>query len=217
MKWLFVGTIVWALATTASAEQADHLAGLPTVSVEESIFGIFRFANSATTPITVDGSLMPIRGVEQFNFAIFFAPDTTVDAPNQMASFTDPAFQTAHAYNTNSVSVAGRLSLRSVVTLADPQFPAFSYADFVIRGWSVSAGATWEEALANWNNGMPLTPMSIGSSVVGNHIWLVTDLTPEPVFAYVPGFNLVTIPEPSTYALLGMSVVTLWLLRRRSP
>ena len=78
MKWLFMGVMAWAVETTAFGE------------------GDFRFANSSTTPITLSGALMPVRGVEQFNFAIFFASGATVDAPNQTALFTDPAFQTVH-------------------------------------------------------------------------------------------------------------------------
>lgn len=99
-------------------------------------------------------------------------------------------------------------------------YPTGSTIDFIIRGWSANAGATWVEALANWNNGVPLIPMFIGSSTVGNDLVIGGGvISATQVFGVgqmqVSGFNMIQIPEPSSLAFAGLGAVARWRFRRR--
>jgi hypothetical protein len=185
--------------------------------------GTVNFANSSLTLISTDGVPMPVSGTQQFNFAIFLGPSATVGSSGQTPLFSDSAFQIVAAYNTNSTSLAGRINNRNNIDvttgLGQGFFPG-STVDFVVRGWSANAGATWSEALANWNNGTPLFSMFIGSSTVGNDTVLGPEFTPT-VFGLganqVSGFNMIQIPEPSSLAFAGLGAVALWRFRRLSP
>ena len=183
--------------------------------------GEVAFNNTSATLISANGVPMPVSGTQRFYFAIFFASSTTVDTTSQTALFTDPAFQTARAYNTNSPTLPGRTLLYPHL---DGGLGPGNAVDFVVRGWSASAGATWAEALVTWNNGTPLTPMFIGSSVVGNNITLGGGGLPVPtvfgpalVVGQVPGFNMEFVPEPATLPILGLGAAGAWLFRRRTP
>jgi len=162
---------------------------------------------------------MPVSGNQQFLFAVFLAPATTVDTTNQSALFTDPVFQVASGYTTNSSSLAGRITSRLGLVV---EYPPGSTVDFVIRGWSANAGATWTEALANWNNGNPVVPMFIGASTIGNNLVLGGGIQAAPlVFGNRPeqvaAFNVTLVPEPSPVALgaLGTVVFQLFSLPSR--
>ena len=179
--------------------------------------GQVNFANNSATLISANGVPMPVSATQEFYFAIFFAPPTTVDTYGQTATFTDPAFQNVTAYTTNSPTVPGRIRTRANLAVGPQPGPA---VDFVVRGWSANAGATWAEALATWNNGAPLAPMFIGSSLVGNDIILGGGGTPViTVFGssdlQVPGFNMEFVPEPSSLSILGLGAAGAWLFRRR--
>ncbi|HEX5223110.1 MAG TPA: PEP-CTERM sorting domain-containing protein [Verrucomicrobiae bacterium] len=158
-------------------------------------------------------------GTQQFIFALFLAPSTTVSSTNLTVSYADPAFQTVSAYNTNSATTPGRLVNR---TFLDVGLPVTGMVDFVVRGWSANAGTTWDEARTSWNNGNPLVPMFIGSSVVGNDF--VLGGGPFPIglvfgssATQVPGFDMTFVPEPSSLTLAGLGAAAMWRLRRRSP
>jgi len=183
--------------------------------------GYLNFENGSSTLISANGVPMPVSGTQQFFFALFLAPSTTVSAPGQTTTFTDPAFQIVAAYNTNTSIAPGRLTPRPGLVVGQSQgFSVGSTIDFVVRGWSANAGATWSEALANWNNGSPLQPMFIGSSQVGNDLQLVSPTFPaSSVFGnasyQVLGFNMVFVPEPTALALVVLGGVTLWASVRR--
>jgi len=179
--------------------------------------GYLNFENSSSTLLSANGVPMPVAGTQPFFFALFLAPSTTVSAPGQITTFTDAAFQIVAAYNTNSSIAPGRLTPRP--GLAVGQFSIGSTVDFIVRGWSANAGTTWDEALANWNNGSPLLPMSIGSSQVGNDFLLVSPTFPaSAVFGsasyQVPGFEMVIVPEPSALALAVLGGTALWARSR---
>jgi hypothetical protein len=191
------------------------LLGCIALSFSASGQGRVIFANSSSTLISADGTPMPISGTQQFIFAVFLAPSTTVGAAGQTALLTDPAFQVAAAYNTNSATVAGRLVSGSSVDVG----PTVGVVvDYVVRGWSANAGATWDEARTSWGNGNPSAPMFIGSSVVGNNMVLGGGAFPIPTLFWseVPGFNMTLVPEPSSLTLAGLGGAAMWLLRRRS-
>jgi phosphate/sulfate permease len=193
------------------------LVGATTVSFAQ---GTVNFQNASATLTSAGGVAAPISTL--FNYALFFAPEPTAGSVGQSASLTDPAFQNADSYTTSSLTSAGRLVSRA--SLATQQ-PAGSTLDFVVRGWSANAGATWQEALAFWNNGAPAQDMFIGSSLIGNNIILGGGITPPTtLFGFganqVAGFNMALVPgtivpEPTSMVLAGLGAASLLLFRRR--
>lgn len=181
--------------------------------------GEIHFRNDPATLISAGGVPMPGSTNQQFIFAAFLAPATTVNTTGVQVAFADPTFQLVEAYNTNHSVVAGRLVTRFNVPIS---YGIGIPVDFIVRGWSANAGATWQAALANWNNGSPLVPMFIGSSTVGNNLWIAGDLPMLPLFGLgqnqgqVPGFDMSFIPEPSVLPLAGLGAAAVWLFRRRS-
>lgn len=180
--------------------------------------GTVSWQNSASTLISAGGvSTANVAG--QYYFAIFLAPSSTVGAAGQTASFTDGAFQSAAAYNTNAAA-AGRIATRSTV---DPGVASGTTVDFIIRGWSANAGSTWAAALAFWNNGNPSQTMYMGSTpilndfVVGGGSLPVSPLM-GTTLPQAPGFNLLQynpVPEPTSMALAGLGAASLLIFRRR--
>ncbi len=174
--------------------------------------GEIHFRNDPTTLISAGGVPMPGSSIQQFIFAAFLAPATTVSNTGVQVAFSDPRFQVVEAYNTNNQLAAGRLVTRNNVTTSYSVGPV----DFIVRGWSANAGTTWQAALATWNNGSPLEPMFIGSSIVGNDLWIAGDLPMWPLFGIgqdqgqVPGFDMSLVPEPSSLVLAGLCLAALW-------
>jgi len=187
--------------------------------------GTVNFANGSTTLISAGGAAMPLSGTTLFNFAVFLAPSTTVDAAGLSSTgFNDPVFQQEGlAGSVNSPTAAGRLVTRNGLFVGGV---AGSTIDFIVRGWSASAGATWTEALASWNNGAPAQDMYLGQSLIGNNLKLgdgaaVASTTLFGLTAVqVGGFNMQLyqgpiIPEPTSMVLAGLGAASLLLFRRR--
>ena len=183
--------------------------------------GLFNWQNSASTLISAGGS-NTVNVAGQCYYAVFFGPSTTVVANGLTRPFNDSAFQAPAAMNTNAAA-AGRLATRSGV---DGGAASGSTLDFVIRGWSANAGTTWAEALANWNNGVPLasvgTGMFLGQTTVLDNFVLGGGPLPVPglmgtTLPSAPGFNMdfYAAPEPSSMAIAGLGAASLLLFRRR--
>jgi hypothetical protein len=183
--------------------------------------GIVNFGNSSTTLISANGVSMPGSATSTFYFAIFMAPSGTVTADFQTiptGGFTDAAWGNALYTTVNHASAAGRLA----TTAAAAQIPGFaggSTADFIVRGWSANAGATYAEALASYGAG--LQGALFGTSRIGNNI-VLSDGAGIPVTTLfgvggnqIGGFNLVPVPEPSSMALAGLGAASLLIFRRR--
>lgn len=94
---------------------------------------------------------------------------------------------------------------------------------FQIRGWSANAGLTWAEA-------QPIIEAKsdpavfFGESVIGQVAPKVAPATALNVFTMtasgangvpIDGFDLVPVPEPSTFALIGLGLAGLYFIRRR--
>jgi len=190
------------------------LVGATTISLAQ---GTVNFQNTAATLISAGGVAMGGSSSNQFNFAVFLAPSSTAASSGLTAALTDPAFQSVAGVNANGAT-PGRLVTRSGLDVGGA---AGSIVDYVVRGWSANAGATWAEALAFYNNGAPAQIMYIGSSTIGNDLTLGGGAIPSPsLFGaglnQVGGFNMVqVIPEPTSMVLAGLGAASLLLFRRR--
>jgi hypothetical protein len=101
-----------------------------------------------------------------------------------------------------------------------PGFPTGSNnARFVVRVWETAAGSYAAQTsgfhgefdgTANLGTGTGFTTGSLGGPVAGAPPALPPDLGPN-----FPGFNLVAVPEPSTYALGVLGLGALAMMRRR--
>jgi len=187
------------------------LVGATTISLAQ---GTVNFQNTAATLISAGGVAMGGSSSNQFNFAVFLAPSSTAASSGLTAALTDPAFQSVAGVNANGAT-PGRLVTRSGLDVGGA---AGSIVDYVVRGWSANAGATWAEAMASYNNGVP---MYIGSSTIGNDLVLGGGAIPSTALFgagpnQVTGFNLVqVIPEPTSMVLAGLGAASLLLFRRR--
>lgn len=200
------------------------LVGATTVSFAQ---GTVNFANTASTLIQAGGVSMPISGTRQFNFAVFLAPSTTTVSPGAAPSFTAPAFQVVGGTNVNSPTAVGRLVTRTAVDVGTSSgaLGAGSTVDFIVRGWSANAGATWQEALVFWNNGLPVADMYIGSSGIADNLVLGGGAIGNTALFgaganQVTGFTMglvsaVIVPEPTSMVLAGLGAASLLAFRRR--
>lgn len=189
--------------------------------------GTVNFINSGSTLISAGGTAMlSVNNGGNYNFAIFLAPSGTVTSSGQTTTFIDPLFQTVGAYNVNSTTVNGALVNKSGLDVGTAGgFAPGAVVDFIVRGWSANAGATWAAALAYWNNGSPATDMWIGQSTIGNDILLGGGAIPNSTLFgaganQIGGFNMAlvpggTVPEPSSIVLAGLGAASLLLFRRR--
>jgi len=195
------------------------LVGATTVSFAQ---GTVNFANTSGTLISAGGVAMPVFATSPFNFAIFLAPSSTTGVQGQTPSLTDPAFQVVGGTTVNTTG-AGRIASKNGLDVGTAGgFGPGSTVDFIVRGWSANAGATWAEALAFWNNGNPSSSMYIGSSTIGNDLVLGGGALFVPTtfgvgVNQVAGFNmpLVAVPEPTSMVLAGLGAASLLLFRRR--
>jgi hypothetical protein len=187
------------------------LIGATTVSFAQ---GTVNFANSASQLISAGGVAMGGSASNAFNFAVFLAPSSTAASSGLTAALTDPAFQSVAGVNANGPAL-GRLVTKSGLAVGGA--PG-DIVDYVVRGWSANGGATWAEALASYNNGVP---MWMGSSTIGNDLVLGGGAIPATTLFgaganQVTGFNMVEIiPEPTSMVLAGLGAASLLLFRRR--
>jgi len=184
--------------------------------------GLINFQNSSTTLISAGGVAMPGSSTSPFNFAVFLAPSDTVNVDNTAApSLTAAGWQQPNAGTVNHATAAGRLAVTAAMPVSG--WAGGSTVDYIVRGWSANAGATWAEALAFWNNGNPSQNMYIGSSEIGNNAVLGdgSSIANPTMFGVagtqVNGFNmaLVSVPEPTSMVLAGLGAASLLLFRRR--
>jgi len=82
--------------------------------------------------------------------------------------------------------------------------------DFQLRAWQASLGATWEEALGNWDSSTVM-----GKSGIITVATSANNLdTPKPLTGLQP-FGLDPVPEPSVIALGALGLVALLWRRRK--
>jgi len=198
------------------------MAAMAGATMIASAQGTVNFANSASTLISAGGTT---ASVSPYVYAVFLAPAGTVNSIGNSTTLTDPLFQSVGGYSANHPTAVGRIA--GVNNMVVTGGAAGANVDFLVRGWSANAGATWAEALAYWNNGSPAADMYIGQSLIGNDIQLGNGgaIASTTLFGagatQVGGFNMalvpggVIVPEPSSMVLAGLGAASLLLFRRR--
>jgi len=167
---------------------------------------------------------------------VFFANDavTLPSPPDRLIRFAEnlaPATGTniqvqlyvgADAGSLNPISAApGRLRA-STTTIpgvwsggGDRTLTGFNFGQQVflqVRAWDINDGATFEAASLNVNR-----QGYLGTSTPFLYQIPTSASSPPPEFFMVnfSGFNIVPIPEPSTFALAGLGAAALLIFRRR--
>jgi len=165
-----------------------------------------------------------------YYFALYVAPSTQNTVDNSLAGWTFVGLGT----NTTTGKMSGD-------TTADPGLPVPGYgisatADFVVVAWGGNLGASTANALAFWNNGGALTGNAgpLPSGYTGDHtfftissvandlilggggqpipnIFFASPSIPNMVLNYIP----TAVPEPASFALMGLGAAAMMIFRRR--
>lgn len=171
--------------------------------------GLINWANTSSTLISVNGSLMPPSTSPEttYNFGLFIAPIGTA-APS---GIDDPNWQFVAAYTINSTAAAGAGRMQNPGLASVAGYAPGTSANFIVRAWqSTSGGNDWTAAKSGL---MALGTSTLGTGLIGGDF-------PPPLFAFgsnsgqIGGFNIL-IPEPSSMALLGLGAAVMLLRRRR--
>jgi len=174
--------------------------------------GIVNFANSATTLVsqTVNGQTSTISGAAgSYYFGLLVAAPGT----------TDPtAFTFTGVYATNSGVAAGRFVYNGAQVPATLWGPGVTKA-YEIAGWSSSMGHDFNTAWLQPGGASGLFGLSaIGTGAAGGTDASGNALPPFPLFGgtgITSGFDLTTVPEPTSMALAGLGAAALLIFRRR--
>jgi len=190
--------------------------------------GYISFANGTTSKISTNGVAMGADAVGTWYYELFAAPSTQ----NTISTSGDPTLNgwTAVLTGTNTAS-AGRLlgNNRSDGSVAVPGFAAGQTADFAVMGWSANLGTDWSTARVNLaaffaqgSNGLAANQYAGIAPTVANDRPLVADgQIYNGMFGsaagLINGFSLTSgpIPEPTSFALVGLGAAALLIFRRR--
>jgi PEP-CTERM motif len=195
--------------------------------------GLVNFAASTSRISTNSVTGGPTTGVMNagtgpYYFALYVAPSTQNTVDNSLTGWTFVGLGT----NTTAGKMNGD-------TTADPGLPVPGYgisatADFVVIAWGGNLGASTANALAFWNNGGAASGNAgpLPSNFSGDHTFfsispVANDLIlggggqpiPNIFFASpsIPSLtlNYLPVPEPASFALMGMGAAALMIFRRR--
>jgi hypothetical protein len=195
--------------------------------------GYLNFQNSSTTRVSTNGTALALAGgaTTQWYYALLYAPSTqqTVDA-----SLSGYTFSGLIASNTAS---AGRLlgndSVNAGQSASIAALTASSTADFVVVGWSANLGSDWNTVFA----GRPQALVANTGGVKGTATWSqdgwygVSTVAQDVLLAPQTGpwnsmfgasplipnmtLSLYQVPEPASFALMGLGGAALMIFRRR--
>jgi hypothetical protein len=178
--------------------------------------GYVAFNNTTTTRVSTNGTLQAAAPVGTWFYALLVAPSTQNTLSNSLAGWT----YVGTGQNTAS---AGRMTGNNSpdgFAIQVNGYGTTATADFAVVGWNASLG-DWNAFRAWYGNGTPSGPGWVGLSAVANDIPLAPSGGPyNNVFGaaasgQIPGLNMVFVPEPTTFALAGLSAAALLIFRRR--
>jgi hypothetical protein len=172
--------------------------------------GVVHFANSSTSRLSTNdlqGNVGFTTGVNAYRIGLYIAPDGTTD-PTVFSLMNPTAVNKTGSdsglFNGNPLGGFFVISNNTAQTIA-----------FQVRAWSYFAGTTYEEAL------LYAGPETVyrGSSTIGETTPETGSGSPPILFGTLPfqvrGFTLTPIiPEPSTWALVGLGTGVLWCATR---
>jgi hypothetical protein len=234
MKKLAVTLCLSALATAVFAQGSINIANSTST---------FLRTNAIATGGTAGNTGGGAGTGGNFVYGIFTANSTVTSLTPSLQELLSPAWTFTGVYGTNTtISTGGRLSGGSPNTLAG--WPAGTTNSFVVVGWSSNIGGqNWNAVAAqlagatlaggmwtgtNWNSNLPANGAFLGASAVsfGSAGGGTTGTGPFSVFGTGPsgqgnpltsGFDMfvVNVPEPTSFALLGLGTAALVIFRRR--
>jgi len=199
--------------------------------------GTVNFANVSTTRVSTNAvpsgpatGLTSSATVHQYYYALYVAPSSQNTADASLAGWT---FSGNIGTNTTLVGrLNGNYNTDSSVSV--PGFAPSSTADFVVLGWDSNLGTDVNAVRAFWGSngqgggtlpaGFSGSATWIGLSAVGNDV-LMGQLggspAPGSLFGTGPGLipgwtlNMYVVPEPASFALMGLGGAALLIFRRR--
>jgi len=233
MKKLVATLCLTALATAAFAQG--------TVNSANSAGTVFR-TNSLATGGTSGNTANGAPSAGGFIYQLLVAPSTVSAVDASLQSLLSGPWSTGGITMTNGLLASGgRIAGPSGTSGQTQNWPAGSFQSFIVVGWSANEGSDWTALKANLLNlnlsGGQWTPGSgyAGNAVSGGFIGASTQQTaasgdavgaaPFSLFGSVGPSGtpittattlwLVNVPEPTSFALVGLGSAALMIFRRR--
>jgi len=194
--------------------------------------GYVNFANTSTSRVSTNGTVVGLTSgaIGSWYYALLTAPSTQNSVDASLSGWT------FGAYGTNTAGV-GRMTGNTTTDGAGGSVAGTtpsSTADYVIVGWSANLGTDWQAVFSGRPTSLvPNTGGQIGSatwagassgwygiSVVSQDLPSAPATGPfNPVWGAsgVPNLtlSLYVVPEPTSFALLGLGGAALMIFRRR--
>jgi len=154
-----------------------------------------------TNSLSIGGSRgLTAPAPDGFYYGLFTGPGGTADPS---------AFAFSGLYATNT-ALAGRYTGGSAVLAV--WTPGANIA-YLVRGWSSNLGHDWSLISSQAQSGTWSEQGFFGTSPIANAAYPLPP-TPPPTLAF-PGFDLFSVPEPTTMGLLALGTVFAIFRRRK--
>jgi len=180
---------------------------------------IWTNSTPSTGQNTVGGGLMAANSVQAFTFALFVAPSTVSSVSGLVWNDPNWTFSTDYATNT----ILGRLAASAPLAdggVAMPNgFAVGSTASLLVIGWNTSIGgstlSSFETAYGDGAAGLLYGASGVGSILLGNGSTPPNSTVFGTGVGQLTGFTLAPIPEPTVFAISGLSAAAMLIFRRR--
>lgn len=191
------------------------LYGQGLVTFQETSFNIL--TNGATS-----GPISSIANSYYFTLFIQQNPTGSTTVPVNTNPLTGGWQWAGSFYGTNGTvgPTIGKIIANGSAGYAIPNWPGTTTNFFLIAGWSANiAGADWLSVSNQIATGTAPGSGYYGSSAAGYASSLDAPAPPRALFGatagLIQGFTLNQVPEPSTFALVGLGAAALLAFRRR--